>query len=285
MPVLKRQHAAPLVKDAIVLDMGDLMRQAERIKAAAEQQARAILADAKAEGARLAAEARQQAHEAGRVEGLQEGRAEGLEQGRTQAFAEAAERLSQLQQAWMNAAGQWDAERQAMHLDAKQAVIELAVRFAETLVHRAIAVDSNVVGDQVAAALSHVLRPGDVSIRICPDDRALLEQAMPDLAARFEHLKHVHLVDDAQIGRGGCVVTYGQGRIDATVKTQFRRIAELVLPSSAEASAPAADTPECADRGAVGTPIAGKDAVVGADAAPNGENKDEPTTGEPPAQE
>ena len=284
MPVLKRQHAAPLVKDAIVLDMGDLVRQAERIKAAAQQQARALVDAAQTQGARLAAEARDQAHAAGRAEGLQQGRGEGLEQGRAQAFADAAEQLAQLQTAWINAASQWDADRQALHLEAKQAVIQLAVRFAEMLVHRAIAVDCGVVGDQVAAALSHVLRPGDVSIRICPDDRAVLEQAMPDLAARFAHLKHVHLVDDGQVGRGGCVVTYGQGRIDATIDTQLRRIVELVLPSAGD-TGPSAEAQESRDRAPAGTPLANPDAAGGADAAPDGENKDEPTADETPAQE
>jgi flagellar biosynthesis/type III secretory pathway protein FliH len=68
-------------------------------------------------------------------------------------------------------------------------------------------------------------------VRIAPSDREAMAGAMPQLAAEFAHLKHIHLVDDPAVSPGGCVVSYGQGRIDAAIETQLRRVAELMLPS------------------------------------------------------
>lgn len=275
MPVLKNQHAAPLVRDAVVLDMGDLKRQAERILAAAEVKAQAVIESAQAEGAAQAAEARAQALEEGRAEGLEQGRTEGLEQGRAEAFEQASQQLSQLQAAWVGAAGQWDADRQAMLREAKQAVVELSLRFAEKLVHRSVEADPGVIVDQVGAALSHVLKAADVSVRICPDDRPLLEKAMPDLAERFDHLKHIHLVDDPDVGRGGCLLTYGRGTIDATIDTQLRRVAEAILPSQSRSDELGSASIDQPDAPAAGTPIAEESQAGEPEAAPRRRNKDE----------
>jgi len=69
-------------------------------------------------------------------------------------------------------------------------------------------------------------------VRINPQDRPVLEGAMPQLVAEFSHLKNIRLVDDPEIGAGGCVLVYGQGQIDSTIDTQLRRVVELMLPES-----------------------------------------------------
>ena len=73
-----------------------------------------------------------------------------------------------------------------------------------------------------------MLRPTDVTVSINPADRAALEEAMPRLAAGLPNLTHVRLVDDLGVTRGGCVISYGHGRIDATIETQFDRLVELL---------------------------------------------------------
>ena len=47
--------------------------------------------------------------------------------------------------------------------------------------------------------------------------------------AQFSQVEHVTLVDDEAVGRGGCVLGYGQGRIDASIETQIQRLVESVV--------------------------------------------------------
>ena len=115
-------------------------------------------------------------------------------------------------------------------------MLDLSLAMAQKLVHRVVEIDRSVVIEQVAQALACVLRPMDVSVRIHPDDRDAIQEAMPQLMAEFPQLKRVHLVEDAAVGRGGCVMQYGQGRVDATVQTQLRRVVELMVPDRADAS-------------------------------------------------
>jgi flagellar biosynthesis/type III secretory pathway protein FliH len=115
---------------------------------------------------------------------------------------------------------------------------------AEKLVHRVIQIDPTVIVDQVANALAHVLQTMDVTVRVSPADRPVLEEAMPELLAEFGHLKHVRIVDDPEITPGGCIVSYGQGQIDTTLDTQLTRLVELMLPADHAVPNPNAAPPE-----------------------------------------
>ncbi len=248
MTVIKNNQAASAIKEAIVLDLGDVARQAQKIRAAAEAKARAILDAASRKAAAITRQAHDEGFKQGHSEGLQKGTEEGRQAGHAEALQQAQEQLEQIQQSWLNAADQWEAHRHDMQRQARRAVVAFAVRFAEKIVHREIQVNDAVIADQVAAALAFVLRQTDVTIQICPDDRPILEQALPKLRTRFTHLEHLHLVDDPAVSRGGCVVGYGQGRIDASIDTQLQRLVELMMPNDTQPIIPdqgpsAADEP------------------------------------------
>jgi flagellar assembly protein FliH len=234
--VIKQHQASQMLGDAIVLDLGDIGQQASRIKEQAERRARQIEADARARADELTMGAEERGFEKGVAEGKQRGYEQGLKQGRDEAFAQMQPQLEQVQKTWSDVAGRFEQIRESLHNDARQALLELSLRLAEKVIQRSIDVDPTVVVDQVSAALAHVLGAYDVSVRIHPQDRPIMELATPDLLTEFSQLKHIALVDDDNIRPGGCIVNYGQGQIDATLDTQLRRIVELMVPAPDEAS-------------------------------------------------
>lgn len=230
MTVIKHQFAEGFVKDAIVLDMGDLRRQADKLLDAARAQAREIVTQAQAQSAEKAKAAEHEAHARGHEQGLQQGLEQGRKTGHAEALAKSQAQLQQLQQGWLAAAQAWDEQRVQMDRDARAAVLRLGLLFAEKVVRRVIATDAAAVVEQVADALRYVMRPADVTVQINPEDRPILEEAMPQLQSGLANLTHVRLVDDAGVSRGGCRVSYGQGQIDATIETQLDRLVELLIP-------------------------------------------------------
>jgi flagellar biosynthesis/type III secretory pathway protein FliH len=230
MPVLKQQPSAPLIRDAVVLDLGDLGRQAAKLRAAAEARAEQILADARAEAQRIIAGAEAKGLAQGQAEGLTQGLEEGRAQGHAEALAAGAESIQQATAAFTAVAEQWDVQRTALDRDARQQVLTFALRFAEKLTHRVIETDEHVIVDQLAAAMARVLEPSDVAVRIHPDDRPTLTEALPDLLGKVSKLQHVELVDDPTLDRGGCVLGLAGGEVDASIDTQLRRIVEVMLP-------------------------------------------------------
>jgi flagellar assembly protein FliH len=230
MAVIKQDRAVAAMKEAVVLDLGDIGRQAARLRMAAEAKAGQIITDAECQAQKLIEGAESQGFEQGQAAGFEQGLVEGRAQGHSEAIAQTTEQLAQLQTAWSDVAGQWDSHRQEMEIEARQAVLDFSLKMSERLLHRVIEVDPTVIVDQLANALSFVLRPLDVVVHIHPADKPILEEAMGQLMAEFSHLQHVHLEADEQVGRGGCVVSYGQGEIDATIDTQLQRVIEMILP-------------------------------------------------------
>ncbi len=160
MSLIKSQNAAGLLKEAIVLDLGDLGRQAAKLQAAAHARARKTIADAQQEALLLVEGAHAKGLAQGHAEGLAQGTAQGLSEGRAQgraeALAQAAAQLQQLQKSWLAAGADWESRRDALEREARETALDLALTLAEKLVHRIIEVDRTVVVDQVGNALSHV---------------------------------------------------------------------------------------------------------------------------------
>ncbi len=233
MPVIKGQQRVPAAPEAIVLDLGDLARQADCLKQQAEQEVQRIIEQARKEAEKLRKEAGEAARAEGHAAGVEQGRAEGLEQGRKEAFEASKAALEKLQNTWREAIGAWEQQRRELEEQAGRSVIEFTLEMARRLVHRVIEVDSTVVVDQVAQALSLVWRSLRVRVHIHPEDRPALEEAMPSLIAEFDHLERIELVDDPAVDRGGCIIHHGQGRIDARIGEQIDRIVRAIVPDDA----------------------------------------------------
>lgn len=236
MAIIKGQQAIRLVKDAIVLDLGDVARQAQRLRQAAEDQARKIIEDAQRQAQnlqqRVHSDSSKEGYDQGFASGLEEGRRQGHQEGQLESLEQARQEHERIQQQWLVALDGWDIQLHQLQRQARHEVLHLALGLAQRVVRRAIEVDQDVVCRQLDDVLSHVLRPVEVVVRICPDDRPTLEQAMPRLMGKFPQFKQVQLVEDETVGRGGCVVDYGQGQIDATIETQMQRLLDLIMPGS-----------------------------------------------------
>ena len=234
MPVLKQERALPQLKDAVVLDLGDLAAQGRRVIEAARERAVEILAEARREAEAMTAAGADAGRAQGHAEGLAAGHAEGLKAGHAEA-AEALRAASEpLCASLKNQLEAWDAQRRVFEDTALHDVLQLGVALGTKVVHRQVQTDPAVVGDQVAAALRGVLESTDLRLRIHPEDRPLLAEILPDLLAGMAHLNHVELVDDPAVGRGGCAVDLPDGGgVDAAIDTQLDRIVEALLPGAA----------------------------------------------------
>ncbi|MEM0983804.1 MAG: FliH/SctL family protein [Planctomycetota bacterium] len=246
MPVIKGDRAIDAAKQAFVLDLGDLERRGAEIVLAARGEADRIIAEARAERKRLIAGAKEKGH----AEGFEAGKAEGIAAGRKQGEAAAmqaeTERLQQLTDVCSEAMTPFFELRSALLESARRDALRLALLLGERVVKRAIEVDEDVAVAQVGAVLEQLARRSRVLIKVHPEDRPGLKQALPRLVESVESVEHADLVEDDSIGRGGCVITTDAGgRIDATITTQLDRlVAELMPGSVREVESPEVDETE-----------------------------------------
>lgn len=236
MAVVRQAESARVAKNAIVLDLGDLKRQGETIRALAAQEASAIIEKARAERARLAAGGREEGFVAGQLEGREAGFAKGKAEGHAAALAQSRDNLAKLDASWTQALSDFVTVREAMLSEARADVIRLALAIAERVVKRVIAADPNIVASQLAAALDLVSRSTRLTIAVHPDDEAAAREALPAITAKLGEGMHAQIMSDTSLTRGSVIVrTATGGSVDAGIDVQLDRIARTLLPSEEQA--------------------------------------------------
>lgn len=235
MALIKHAQTAEMASEAVVLDLGDLRREADRLRERARREAQAIVAEARAERERLLAGAREEGFAAGYAAGLEAGREEGRAAGADEAKQEHAERLDHLASTLTGVLEHINDTYEAAEREARADVLELALAIGERVAKRAVELDRHAAARQVESALEIVLRTSDVVVRVHPDDAASLEAALPDLARRLGRSARVRVEPDDSLTRGSAVLVTAKGEIDATVEGQIERLVESVRPADGDA--------------------------------------------------
>ena len=236
MALIKRADRDILARDAVVLDLGDLMAQGEAIKAHARAEADRILEEARAERARIMAGATEEARASGFEQGLEEGLRQGRDQGRAEIIEEYRGTLEGIDKAWRGALDQFEASRDSMLREARSDVVRLAAEVAQMVTRRVVELRDDVVADQLEAALSLLTKSTGLTVVVTPRDRELVERVMPGLVERFASASHARVITDESLLPGSCVVrTDTGGEIDGSIQTQLDRIVEAMVPESGPA--------------------------------------------------
>lgn len=253
MALIRQAQAQRVVDSAVVLDLGDLARQGERLVADAKKRAEAEVVRAQTERDRLLASAQEDGYRAGFAEGQLAGREAGLAEGRRAALEEHGQALSRVEHAWSEALGSFLDVRGHMLISARRDVLRLAMRVAELVTRRCVDLDERAVVGSLEAVLSSVLRPTRLIVRVHPADRAVAKESLPKLLESLSSGSDAELVDDDSLSRGSCIATFDEamsGRIDASIETQLERITRALLPDPRQSVANDRDT----SGEAIGTP-------------------------------
>jgi flagellar assembly protein FliH len=248
LPIVKKIHARELLRSAVVLNLGDVRREAVDLIETARNEAESILASARVEAAELT----ESAAEIGRTEGLKEGeaagRAEGLaagmSQGREDAIESMRERLESIATGWNDALVDLVASRNAIREEARRDLLRLSLAIAERVLGRLPAHDPSLIENQVSGAIEMLAGSTSLRITLNPEDVPVVEQHLPAVMAtiRGSEDADVSIVTDPDIVRGGCVVKAGDGEIDARLDVQMSRIVSGLFPELLEV--PPAASPE-----------------------------------------
>jgi type III secretion protein L len=174
-------------------DRWDALRDAAAVRQAAEEAARATIEQARAQAERL----------------LQEAAAEGRERG----MAAVTELLVSAR-----------AEAARTRRESLGDLRALAVKIADKLLGRALALDPGLVVELAAQALEHAGEPRALRLRCHPDDLELLERGRPRLLDRCRSVGALRIESSDDVPRGGCVVESELGAVDARLATQLDAI-------------------------------------------------------------
>ncbi|MBV8720872.1 MAG: hypothetical protein JO277_01905 [Candidatus Eremiobacteraeota bacterium] len=145
------------------------------------------------------------------------GHDEGLAAGRAAGHAELEEDIAAMHELIDNVRVQ----RGAVIESAEPELVRLAMAVAERIVYDHVAIDPNVVVENVRHALTRIAGREIVTLRVNPADYEVVRQYRDGTLAASD-AEHLRIVEDQRVDRGGVVVDTDAGTIDAKVSTQLR---------------------------------------------------------------
>jgi len=150
-------------------------------------------------------------------------------------LAEAREEFKQKQQSLVSAltevVNDLDLRKGRLLSQAHKDLVSLAVSIARKVIKLVAEASPAVCEENVREAVALTGSASDVVVRVHPEERESLEMVVGDIVEQLGQSKHVRLVADESVDRGGCVVQTEAGQVDGRIETQVSRIAEELLGS------------------------------------------------------
>jgi flagellar assembly protein FliH len=214
-------------EDAAFQEVKRKTEEAQVVKRQAEDDAEAILANAKQKAAELEAAARaafdSQKKEA-QEQGFQAGREEGFNSGKAEA-----ERLVQRTQVVLERAQDKRAEILA---ETEQQIIDLVLLVSRKVVKVISETQRQVIVSNVVQALRKVKGKGAVVVRVNMADVKLTTEHIKDFIRLAEGAASIQVQEDSSVDQGGCVIETDFGEIDARISSQLAELESKILEIS-----------------------------------------------------
>lgn len=214
------------------LDLRDIAGKAEEMLTSAREEAVRTASEARQQ-ARLEAESlRQEARRSGYQEGFMEGRAAGAEQGLEEARRRLAEEQALLVTTLRTLMETFSEQREKLYLAARRDVVVLAIEIARRLADRIPELPgaaTRAAESVCAEALELLSGTTEVVIQTNPADRAALEHLAESLHATLSSSRHLRVVPDETVKRGGVVVRTADSLIDGRLRERLERIADELV--------------------------------------------------------
>ena len=107
-------------------------------------------------------------------------------------------------------------------------VVAIIMNVCSRIIKDSVEKDKEVVLRNVQAAFSEIADKEYIKIRCHIDDVALLREFQPSLIDAFHEIKKLEVVADESVDHGGCIIETNEGNIDATIKTQLKKMQGVI---------------------------------------------------------
>ncbi|BDU63030.1 flagellar assembly protein FliH [Candidatus Borrelia fainii] len=105
-------------------------------------------------------------------------------------------------------------------------IMNLVMQIAVKVVKKIIDSQKDVVIENVNEALKKVKSKTNIVIRVNLDDIDVVSHQKHEFISKFDFIKNLEVVEDVNIGKGGCIIETDFGEIDARISSQLDRIEE-----------------------------------------------------------
>ncbi|AEW68629.1 FliH [Borreliella garinii BgVir] len=231
--LVKRQE---LAKEEIQIESERLIEEA-RIKAnevleTAKQEAdflqreaiykkESIEAESNAEIERLARE-----YEEKLKRDLEVATAKGREEGYSKGYESGFEDFDKVMRKLHSIIASLIAERKSILESSSGQIVGLVMQIAIKVIKRITDSQKDIVLENVNEVLKRVKDKTQITIRVNLDDLDIVRHKKSDFISRFDIIETLEIIEDPNIGKGGCIIETNFGEIDARISSQLDKIEE-----------------------------------------------------------
>lgn len=222
--VVERQKVLKHIEDEANEILTNAQEQEQLILQSAAEQAEEIVQAAEAQAEEIRQNVLDETAQT-REEGKQEGYNSGYQEGLEAAKQEASSLIGTLQSLLQ--------EGQTV-LENKFAEEEMEVRrMVCDIVSRIVKKEINTDDQTVVRVTSECIRMAsdrqNLLIMVHPDDKALIEQWVPDFSRRFDDIDKITVEEDPRVSKGGVMIETRMGVIDGRIETQENNFEENIM--------------------------------------------------------
>ncbi|MBO8159348.1 FliH/SctL family protein [Thermosyntropha sp.] len=216
------------------LQLEDLKNESEKIIKETEDMAMELLQKAREEAKLIIAEAQEEADtiRAQVYEEAQELRKkaeqEGYEEGIKRALEEMEEKIEKSREESEQIIEEASRLKLEIMRSVEQDIVSLALAVAKKVIMAEIKSNPAIILDVVREAISFLDQPGNITLRVNPEDMKVLNKLMEkgDFADIENEAGNVELKPDFRITQGGFIIESEKGVVDAQIETRLTSIEE-----------------------------------------------------------
>jgi flagellar assembly protein FliH len=153
----------------------------------------------------------------------------GFSEGETKGIAAGEEKIDGILQHMQNLLSEMQEMWKPLIAIHEQQIIQLICRATEKVVFGGIAVDQEAIKPTILCAFQMIPEPVEVTIEVNSEDAAYIDSAKADFFAHVKTLKHISVIPNPSITRGGCRVKTRFGEVDATVESRLDAIQQTLM--------------------------------------------------------
>ncbi|WNY66662.1 flagellar assembly protein FliH [Borreliella lusitaniae] len=152
--------------------------------------------------------------------------AKGREEGYNKGYESGFEDFDKVMRKFHSIIASLIAERKGILESSGGQIISLVMQIAIKVIKRITDSQRDVVLENVDDALKRVKDKTQITIRVNLDDLDILRHKKSDFISRFDVIENLEIIEDPNIGKGGCIIETNFGEIDARISSQLDKIEE-----------------------------------------------------------
>ncbi|MEI6127189.1 MAG: FliH/SctL family protein [Pseudomonadota bacterium] len=114
--------------------------------------------------------------------------------------------------------------KEYFYIDHQDIILELALKIARKVIHQEIVSNNELIIGVLSSAIKLAIDREKLLIRIHPDDLEICQQKRPDIMKNSDGIKQILFEPDGSVDKGGAIIEYAFGEIDARIEQQFTEI-------------------------------------------------------------